>query len=72
MNSRGAWSGTGARDVLLGLRTLGILVRTALRMALVTAICVVLGVSLAWLTLRTDLPFRRLFSVLLIFFYLVY
>ncbi len=58
-------SGTGALDVLFTMRTLGILARTALLMALVTAICVALGVSLAWLTLRSDLPFRRLFSALL-------
>ena len=57
-------SGGGALDILLTLRTLGILLRTALLMALVTLGCVVLGVSLAWLTLRTDLPFRGLFGTL--------
>ncbi len=58
-------SGQGALDVLLSLRTLAILGRTTLLMAVVTAGCVVLGVSLAWLTLRADLPFRRAFSTLL-------
>ena len=57
-------SGGSALDILLTLRTLGILLRTALLMALVTLGCVVLGVSLAWLTLRTDLPFRGLFGTL--------
>ena len=57
-------SGVGALDVLLTMRTLGILLRTVLLMALVTGSCVVLGVSLAWLTLRTDLPFRKLFATL--------
>ena len=58
-------SGQGALDVLLSLRTLAILGRTTLLMAVVTAGCVVLGVSLAWLTLRADLPLRRAFSTLL-------
>lgn len=57
-------SGADALEVLLSTRTLGILARTALLMAIVTASCAVLGVSLAWLTLRTDLPLRKAFGVL--------
>jgi iron(III) transport system permease protein len=61
---RAAEAGTGVFDLLFNMRTLGILVRTGLLMALVTAVCVALGVSLAWLTVRTDMPLRRTFAVL--------
>jgi iron(III) transport system permease protein len=46
----------GARDALA---------RTALLSASVTAATVALAVPLAWLTVRTDLPFRRAWQVLL-------
>ena len=62
---RAASSGQSALDVLLTLRTGEILLRTVLLMGVVTALCVALGVSLAWLTLRTDLPFRKAFATLL-------
>lgn len=41
------------------------LVRTVLLAASVTASAIALGVSLGWLTARTDLPLRRLWAVLL-------
>ena len=41
------------------------LARTALLSACVTAASVALSVPLAWLTVRTDLPFRRVWTVLL-------
>ncbi len=41
------------------------LARTALLAACVTAATVALAVPLGWLTMRTDLPFRRLWTVLL-------
>ena len=61
---RAAESGTQALDILLSGRTLAILIRTIILVGVVTAACAVLGVALAWLTLRTDLPFRRAFGVL--------
>lgn len=51
-------------EVLFSMRTLGILVHTVLLVGIVTGACAVIGVSLAWLTLRTDLPFRRTFGTL--------
>ena len=47
---------TAARDAL---------VRTALLSASVTAATIALSVPLAWLTVRTDLPLRRMWTVLL-------
>lgn len=61
---RTAESGTAALDILISGRTLAILLRTVLLVAVVTAACAVLGVALAWLTLRTDLPLRRAFGIL--------
>ena len=57
-------SGTAGLDVLFSMRTLGILLRTVLLVGIVTTACAAIGVSLAWLTLRTDLPFRRTFGTL--------
>ena len=61
---RTAESGTAALDILLSGRTLAILLRTVVLVAVVTAACAVLGIALAWLTLRTDMPFRRAFGIL--------
>ena len=57
-------SGAAGLDILFSVRTLGILFRTVLLVGVVTGACAVIGVSLAWLTLRTDLPFRRTFGTL--------
>ena len=46
-------------------RTLGVFRSSALLAASVTGACVLLGVPLAWLTVATDLPGRRLFSALI-------
>ena len=57
----------GAATVLRVLarpRTLELAVRSLGLAAVVTVLCVVVGVSLAWLVVRTDLPGRRLFGVL--------
>ena len=62
--ARTAESGTAALDILISGRTLAILLRTVVLVGVVTAACAVLGVALAWLTLRTDLPFRRVFGIL--------
>lgn len=52
-------------DVVTDRRTLDLIWRTALLTGAVTAACLLLGVALAILTTRTDLPGRRTLSVLL-------
>jgi len=52
-----------ATDLLFRPQTVDILVNSLLLMGGVTAFSVVLGVPLAYLTVRTDLPFRRFWSV---------
>lgn len=61
---RTAGAGSDAWDVLLRPRTVQILVRSVLLVVAVTAASVVLAVPLAWLTVRTDLPLRRVWAVL--------
>ena len=56
--------GAEAWDLLIRVRVLEILGRTLLLVAAVTAGCIILAVPLAWLTVRTDLPFRKLWAVL--------
>ena len=51
-------------DILLAPRTFEILLRSVVLVAAVTAAAVVLGVPLAWVTTRTDLPARRVWLVL--------
>ena len=60
--------GTGeeAWDLLFRVRVLQTLGRTTLLALAVTGASIVLAVPLAWLTVRTDLPFRRAWSVLTI------
>jgi iron(III) transport system permease protein len=55
----------GALDLLVRPTTVEVVVNSALMTATVTALSVVLAVPLAYLTVRTDLPFRRFFSVAL-------
>ena len=57
--------GAGAEvfDLLFRSRTLDILVRSGLLAAAVTGASVLIAVPLAWLTVRTDLPFRGLWAV---------
>lgn len=57
-------AGTAVFDLLLTARTGGILLRTLLLMAVVTAASVAIGAPLAWLLERTDLPMRRVLGVL--------
>lgn len=52
-------------DIATGERAIGLLVRSAVLAGLVSATAVALGVSFAWLTVRTDLPFRRVWTVVL-------
>ncbi|GHH89731.1 ABC transporter permease [Streptomyces capitiformicae] len=53
-----------AWDVVADERTLQLLGRSLGLTAVVVAACLVLGISLAWLTVRTDLPGARAWSVL--------
>ena len=58
----------GAEGEVWGLlfraRTLQILLRSVALVLAVSAACVATAVPLAWLTVRTDLPFRRVWSIL--------
>ena len=51
-------------ELLFRARTLAILGRTVILVVAVTAISLAISLPLAWLTTRTDLPFRRVWSVL--------
>ncbi|PSP31773.1 iron ABC transporter permease [Halobacteriales archaeon QH_10_67_22] len=55
----------GAGAILLRPRTLRIVLNSLVLTASVTAASILIGVPLAYLTVRTDLPFRRLFTVAL-------
>ena len=57
-------AGEGAWDLLFRMRVLETLGRTALLALAVTTASIVVAVPIAWLTVRTDLPFRRVWSVL--------
>ena len=57
-------AGEEAWDLIFRSRTLYILLRSLLLVATVTAASVAIALPLAWLTVRTDLPYRRLWSVL--------
>ncbi len=61
---RSAGAGSDAWDVLVRERTGELLVRTVLLVGAVTAAATLIGVTLAWLVVRTDLPARRVFGVL--------
>lgn len=61
---RGVGSGMEFWDLLFRLRTLQIVLRSALLVAAVTAACILIAVPLAWLVTRTDLPFRRAWAIL--------
>ena len=51
-------------DILLRQTTLDIFLNTVVLVVAVTALSILIGVPLAVLTAQTDLPFRRLFTVL--------
>jgi iron(III) transport system permease protein len=61
---RAAQGGTDAIDLLLQPRTVTLLTRTFGLAAAVTASTIAIGVPIAYLTTRTDLPARRTFTVL--------
>ena len=56
-------AGTEVWELLFRSRTLDILIRSALLVVAVTTASVAIAVPLAWLTLRTDLPFRAVWAV---------
>ena len=60
---RATGAGSEAWEILFRVRILEILGRTLLLVGAVTAASIVLAVPLAWLTVRTDLPLRRVWSV---------
>jgi iron(III) transport system permease protein len=60
---RAATGGAGAWEVLARPGTLAVIGRTVLLVAAVTAAATVIGVALAWLVVRTDLPGRRVWGV---------
>jgi iron(III) transport system permease protein len=62
---RAASAGEGALESLLHARTWAIVGRTVGLALGVTAASAAIAVPLAWLTVRTDLPLRRLWAVLL-------
>ena len=62
---RAASEGSGTADALFRWRILEILVRTLLLVVAVTVGSAILAVPLAWLTVRTDLPFRKTWAVLI-------
>jgi len=57
-------SSQDALELVLRERTLGVLARTLALATVVTAASVLIGVPIAWLTTRADLPGRRLWTVL--------
>ena len=61
---RGLGAGVEFWELLFRIRTLQILLRSALLVAAVTGASVAIAVPLAWLTVRTDLPMRRVWAVL--------
>ncbi len=61
---RGASASEQAWDLLFRVRTLETLGRTLLLIGCVTALSAAIAVPFAWLTLRSDLPFRRVWTVL--------
>jgi len=61
---RTAQEGGDALDVIRSDTALGPLTRTLLLAGTTAAACATLGTALAWLVMRTDLPLRRLWRVL--------
>jgi iron(III) transport system permease protein len=57
-------SGKGVLDELLAADTTGAAVRTVTLAGAVGLSCAALGTALAWFTVRTDLPLRRVWQVL--------
>jgi iron(III) transport system permease protein len=60
---RAAGADAGAWDVVLRAETAALVGRTAVLVATVTAAAAAVGVALAWLVVRSDLPGRRVLGV---------
>ena len=56
-------AGPEAADLIFRVRTLSVVLRTVALMGAVMVGCVVIAAPLAWLTVRTDLPFRGFWRV---------
>jgi iron(III) transport system permease protein len=63
---RGAGAVGGPLDLALRPRTLEVLLNTVLLAVTVGGMAVIVGLPLGWLTARTDLPGRRIWSVLVV------
>lgn len=63
---RTAGAGAEAWQLLFRVRTMEVFLHTAGLALVVTGAAAVIAIPLAWLTVRTDLPYRRLWSVLAI------
>ena len=61
---RGAGATSEAWELLFRLRTLHTLARTSLLIVVVTGSSILLALPIAWLTTKSDLPYRRVWSVL--------
>ncbi|WP_435194625.1 ABC transporter permease [Natronomonas sp. EA1] len=61
----GAWDARGSLDLLTSPTTQQVFINSALLVAGVTGASIVIGVPSAYLTVRTNLPFKRAFTVLL-------
>jgi iron(III) transport system permease protein len=59
-----AASSQDALDLVLRDRTMGVLLRTLALAATVTSASVAIGIPIAWLTTRSDLPGRRAWTIL--------
>lgn len=59
-----ASAGDATIDLILRERTLGVLLRTVLLASTVTLASIAVGVPIAWLTTRSDLPGRRWWAIL--------
>ena len=61
---RSAGATSEAWELLFRVRTLQVLGNTALLVVVVTGMSIVLAVPIAWLTTKSNLPYRRVWSVL--------
>ncbi len=61
--ARSAEAGSGLLDIVLEANTLPVFGRTLLLIALVTSLSLLVAVPVAWLTVKTDIPLRRVLSV---------
>ncbi|NOX63317.1 MAG: iron ABC transporter permease [Chloroflexi bacterium] len=63
---RATGAGAAALDVLFNSRTLRVLINSVAITATVTTLAALWGVPLAWLTTRTDLPGRKIWTALVV------